>query len=309
MVAIERHYIVGLYGQMHLRLAQPAVSRQTTLLCIHMSPMSGRTFEPLMKTLGDDRLVLAFDTPGFGMSDAPGSPPSIEDYARALLTGLDKLAIAEQVDVMGYHTGSMIAVALAQIAPDRIRRLLMVSAPIFAEDERKAFRSHYGPRKPQADGGHLVRRWKNFFYHYHRPGVTTESVEDAFRDALLGGALEWWGHQAAFEYDLAGNLSGVRHPVLILNTGDDLDQQTRRTVGLAATSLVLEVPYWGHGFLGQHTADVTQVARTFLDAADQHEFDMLAVPASAAGPRYPEHVGSFPPTAAEATPSAPYRGS
>ena len=299
MVGIARNYVDGLYGQMHLRMARPAIAGKTALMCIHMSPMTGRIFEPLMRTLGEDRLVLAFDTPGFGMSDAPDAPPSIDDYARALLTGLDALGIDEPVDIMGYHTGSMIAVALARIAPDRIRRLLMVSAPIFPEDERVAFRSHYGPRVPQADGSHLARRWKNFFYHYHRPGVTIEAVEDAFSDALLGGAIEWWGHRAAFDYDLADNLAEVGHPILILNTGDDLDQQTRRAQGLAAKSTILEVPGWGHGFLGQHTADVAGLSRAFLDAADQQEFETLTVPASAACPRYPEQTGSFPPPIAQ----------
>ncbi len=301
MPQVDRSYADGPYGQMHVRIARPAaaatVAVATPLLCIHMSPMTGRVFAPLLARMGTDRIALAFDTPGFGMSDAPPSPPAIEDYARALLAGLDALGIAGPVDLMGYHTGSMISVALATLAPERVRRLLMVSAPIFPEAERREFRAYYARREPEADGSHILRRWTGFLHHHLRPGVTVSEVNDAFRDALLGGNTEWWGHRAAFDYDLAADLARVGQPVLILNTGDDLDQQTRRADGVAAHSRILEVPGWGHGFIDRHAADVETVARAYLDAADGAEFATVTAPPSALGPRYPERTGSFAPSA------------
>lgn len=295
MSKVVRSYVDGRHGQMHVGIAQPVQPSATPLMCIHMSPMSGRIFERLLAAMGNDRVAIAFDTPGFGMSDAPPAPPEIEDYARDLLAGLDALGLQGPVDLMGYHTGSMIAVALSRIAPARIRRVLMVSAPIFPEDERREFRAYYQHREPEADGGHILRRWKGFLYHHLRPGVTIADVNDAFREALLGGNLEWWGHRAAFNYDLADDLALVEQPVLILNTGDDLDQQTRRAQGVAARSRILEVPGWGHGFIEQHTGDVEQVARAFFDAKDGAEFATIAAPPSATAARYPARTGSFAP--------------
>ena len=87
-----------------------------------------------------------------------------------------------------------------------------------------------------------------------------QQIADAFSDALLGGEIQWWGHRAAFEYELADELAKVSQVVLILNPGDDLDIQTRRAAGLAVNSRILEVPDWGHGFLDLHTADAAALA-------------------------------------------------
>ena len=294
---VRRRYVDCRHGHLHARLTEAAETAAPPLLCIHMSPMTGRVFEPLLAAIGRDRRAIAFDTPGFGMSDPPPAPPSIEDYAADLLAGLDAMGVTGTFDLLGYHTGSMTSVALALLAPERVRRIVMISAPIFPEDERATFKAHYGPRPAEADGSHILRRWRSFLYHHLRPGVSVAAVNEAFKDALLGGEREWWGHRAAFAYDLAGSLSAVAQPVLVINPGDDLDVQTRRAEGLRDNIRIVEAPGWGHGFLAQHTRDAERLMRRFLDAPDGAEFSNIAVPPSAAGPRYPERVGSFPPGA------------
>lgn len=308
-MSVTRMYLPGRHGQLHLRRSGPeaamaaavtagasrAPAPRAPLACFHMSPMSGRIYQHLLAEMGRDRLALAFDTPGFGMSDAPAAPPAIEDYAADMLAGLDALGVVQPCDLMGYHTGSLIAVALARLAPTRIRRVLMVSAPIFPEEERARFRAYYGHREPEEDGAHLVRLWKSFVYHHRRPGETLAGVADIFPEALLGREREWWGHRAAFDYDLAAALAGVTQPVLILNPGDDLDVQTRRAVGLAPRSMILEAPGWGHGFLDRQTDEAAALARGFFDAPDAAPFAAVRTPPSADAPRYPARVGSFAP--------------
>lgn len=130
-----------------------------------------------------------------------------------------------------------------------------------------------------------------------RDPISPADVNEAFKDALLGGEIEWWGHRAAFAYELEDNMRQVSQPVLVFNTGDDLDTQTRRAVGMRDNIRVLEVPGWGHGFLDHHSNDVAGVVGNFLDAAEGSEHAGVVQPASAAGPRYPEQIGSFPPGA------------
>jgi pimeloyl-ACP methyl ester carboxylesterase len=132
---VRRAYLDGRFGQVHYRIAQPAADAgRLPLLCFHMSPHSGRVYQNFIAAMGVGRLAVAPDTPGFGESDAPASPPGIEDYAAAMGDLIDALGF-RQVDLIGYHTGSETAVALALARPSQVRRVVMISAPIFTDQE------------------------------------------------------------------------------------------------------------------------------------------------------------------------------
>ncbi len=291
---VRRAYLDGLFGQVHIRRADPAGEGRTPLVCLHMSPMSGRVFERFAGEMGKSRTVIAIDTPGFGMSDPPPSPPRIEDYARAMLASLDALDLAGPVDVTGYHTGAMTAVQMAADGAERVRRVIMIGAPILTDAERVAFGEHYRHRAPQADGSHVLRRWMGFYHHHHRPGVSVETINDMFREALLGGNDEWWGHAAAFAHDLSAAMQRSHAETLVLATGDDLETQTWRA-RVSDTCRIAAVPGWGHGFLDLHTADATAFLAAWLDGPAGQ---VPPLPASALGHRYPGADGPFAPTGA-----------
>lgn len=295
MVAVKRYYVDGPYGQMHVRCANRSGGELVPLLCIHMSPMTGRVFQRFLGDIGSDRTALAFDTPGYGQSDPPPSPPLIEDYAKALLAGLDALGIDGPFDVMGYHTGGKTATALGGLAPDRVRRLVIIGAAILSDAERREFSGYYGARPVDTEGSHILRRWQGFVYHNLRPGVSIEDVGEAFREAMTGGRDEWWGHRAAFEFDFAAAFKRLRQPAMIMNLGDDLEVQTRRAKGLAPHSHMADLPGWGHGFLDHHTVEAVRLVRSFLDAPDGREFDSLDIAPSALLPRYPAEPSTFAP--------------
>ena len=112
---LRRDYATGRFGQMHYRYARPATpTGKRPLLMFHMSPYSSFIYEIFAGEMGRDRLAIAIDTPGFGASDPTPAAPEIGDYAGAMEELLDALDLAE-VDVMGYHTGSKIAVELARM--------------------------------------------------------------------------------------------------------------------------------------------------------------------------------------------------
>jgi pimeloyl-ACP methyl ester carboxylesterase len=267
MAKVQRHYIDGPFGQMHVRMAGKA-SAKPALVCFHMSPMSGRIYTNFIAAMGEDRLAIAIDTPGFGMSDTPGSPPEIGDYARAMAVAIDALGIAGPVDLMGYHTGSMIACDVARARPDQVRRLILVSAPIFTDGEREAMKTLYAPEAPQADGSHILKRWQGWLRHNQPSGLPLEDIADMFPDALLGRGRAWWGHRAAFNHLPDMGLPDVRQPVMVINGEDDLTEYTRRAAPLLANGFIAEHPEWGHGFLDAATQEVASQARSFLDSSD-----------------------------------------
>ena len=158
----RRAYVDGPFGQMHVRVAGEQ-GAHPPVICFHMSPMSGRIYQRFIDVLAmRGRMAVAIDTPGFGMSDPPPAPPSIADYSEAMEAAIASLAIAGPVNLMGYHTGSMIAANLAADRPDLVRRLICVSAPVFTSEELTEMRRLYARHEPDAEGNHLLRRWRGF---------------------------------------------------------------------------------------------------------------------------------------------------
>jgi len=82
-------------------------------------------WDALERTLDGFRL-LEFDLPGAGQSRAPWIPVSVPRLARLATHLLDRFGI-DRADVLGYSMGGIVAQQLAADAPERIRRLVLVS--------------------------------------------------------------------------------------------------------------------------------------------------------------------------------------
>ncbi len=265
-VPVRKGYADGRFGQIHYRISQPALATgHPPLLCFHMSPNSGRIYETFLKHMGADRFAVAPDTPGFGDSDPPPTQPDIADYAAAMGDLMDALGFAT-VDVMGYHTGSETCIELALQRPEQVRRLVLVSAPIFTDAELAEHRAHYARDELLADGSHAAERWRAHLY-WAMEGWTPQHVAQQFPDALRRPTISWWGHSAAFSYPTADRLAQVRQPVLVLNPEDDLHEQTRRAEGVLGNGRIHELPGWGHGFLDLFPDQAAALVRGHLDAS------------------------------------------
>jgi pimeloyl-ACP methyl ester carboxylesterase len=264
---LRRDYVNGRYGQMHYRYAKPdAPTGKRPLLLFHMSPYSSFIYETFGAEMGRDRLTLAIDTPGFGASDPPPSPPELVDYASAMGDVMDALGLRD-VDVMGYHTGSKIALALAIQRPAQLHRIVNVSATIFTPEELAEHKQMYGPEEVADDGSHFVKWW-NTAKRWRMKGVTNEALAERFAVRMANPGISWWGHRAAFNFLTADALPQVQHPVLILNPEDDLVEFTPRAKPLLKNpaSRIHDLPGWSHGFLDLETAKSAKIVRDFLDA-------------------------------------------
>jgi pimeloyl-ACP methyl ester carboxylesterase len=194
---------------------------------------------------------------------------------------LDMMDYHGQFDVIGYHTGAMIGPELAILRSDRIRRLIMISAPIFTADERVQMRNTYRHLEPQLDGSHLTAQWKSMIYwNLHGP-ATLETIAELFPEKLAARRQADWGHMAAFAYPLADRLPLVRQPILVLNPKDDMRNNTQRVSALLNNGRLLDLPGWGHGFLALHASEAADMVRSFLDAPNATPFDLLKAPADA----------------------------
>mgnify|MGYP000873808065 CR=1 FL=1 len=260
---VRRRYLDARFGQLHLRLAEPSVRARRALLCFHLSPVSGAIYQNLLADMGRDRIAIAPDTPGYGASDPPATPPEISDYAAAMGDLMDALGLAE-VDCLGMHTGSKIALELALQRPRQVRHLALISTPVYTDEELRQMRAEFAPMPLREDGGHLTDYWRGLL-QWRGPGQTLEMIMRYYPDHLRGEEHRHWGHRAAFNYSYPENLPRAEQPILVLNNEDDLVQYTPRAMRYMRNGTLLERRDWGHGFLDLHTAEFAAILRKFFD--------------------------------------------
>jgi pimeloyl-ACP methyl ester carboxylesterase len=265
---VRRDYVDVAHGQVHVRHVGPSdLGDRPPLVCLHMSPASGLVYERFAEVAGADRTVVAPDTPGFGASDPLPPYPAIGDYADVVAEVVTAMGLPTPVDLLGYHTGSFTAVELATRRPDLVRRVVAVSMPVFTAAELAGFRALYS-REPifTEDGERLLERWRWFteFFGVGRDN-TVEQAARIFLARLSGGERHWWGHHAAFGYDVVPVLERLPVPIVVLNPADDLTEQTRRAAAHLRSGLVDERPEWTHGFLDNDTDAAAKVILGHLD--------------------------------------------
>lgn len=264
----KRAYADGPYGQIHYRFVRPHPGDRTPLMCLHASPLSGVVYDNWIVEMGRDRFAFAPDTPGYGSSDGPPQPVEIPDFARAMIRLLDELKV-ERADVMGYHTGSFTSVELARSFPDRIRKVVLISAPIFTDAELADLRKGVAGPAPNFEQFlyRTLENWRKNGKGMFRDVPTDDRFIDIRLEAMRRFRTSGWGFRAAFNYDLAAALDAVKQPILVLNPEDDLWTQTPRAKPhLNAQSRIHDLPGWTHGHLDAHTAEMAAIVRAFLDA-------------------------------------------
>ncbi|TCO61128.1 alpha/beta fold hydrolase [Actinocrispum wychmicini] len=213
---IIRGYADTPLGQIHFAECDSGAP----MLLLHQTPRSWDEYRELLPLLGARRRAIAMDTLGFGQSAAPPEH-SIEAYAAGALALLDALDL-DQVDLLGHHTGGVVAIEVAACAPARVRRLVLSSTPFVdaAARERRRHRPPIDLVETQPDGRHLAELWerRRSFYPEGRPDLLTRFVRDALR--LQADELEA-GHEAVGRYRMEQRLPLVTCPVLCLGASAD----------------------------------------------------------------------------------------
>jgi poly(3-hydroxyalkanoate) depolymerase len=100
------------------------IGKGEPLLLINGLGANLEMWQPLVRELAPGRELIAFDLPGTGRSARPRWPLRMPQLARLVTELLDELGY-EQLDVLGYSLGGIVAQELAHRAPTRIRRLVL----------------------------------------------------------------------------------------------------------------------------------------------------------------------------------------
>jgi pimeloyl-ACP methyl ester carboxylesterase len=102
------------------------------LLLLHGGLGSIEMFEPDIKTLAENRTVIAVDLQGHGRTELGNRPIRLTDLGDDMAVILKRLKY-DQVDVMGYSMGGAVAFRFAVQHPQMVRRLVLVSVG-YAQD-------------------------------------------------------------------------------------------------------------------------------------------------------------------------------
>lgn len=270
-VSIRKRYVPSAYGQLHLREAGEGTHNLPVLL-LHQNPSSSFEYEPLIRALATDRRVIAFDTPGYGMSDAPPAPLSLAEYVAVMADCLADAGLpADQpFDVYGFHTGSLLALEMALARPAQVRRVAVTGIPMRSAEERAALLDKARSAPALDEDGKMALEMARALWDYI-VGARDKRVP------LSRSAALWmekyrsldrssWAYHGVWSYDYA-RLPQVRQPVLLVQPEEPIS-----TVSIAAARTIphhtiLEMPEFRRDVfdLPEAVDRIASALRTFFD--------------------------------------------
>jgi pimeloyl-ACP methyl ester carboxylesterase len=217
--------------------------------------------------------VITFDNRGVGASSG-STPTSIEEMASDAVTFIRALGL-DQVDLLGFSLGGMIAQVIAQQQPQLVRKMIIAgTGPAGGEGIDKVTRISY----VDIARGLLTRQDpKQFLFFTRTPNGRRAGKEflarleertndrdkaisvRSFRAQLK--AIHRWGKQQP------ADLTSIHQPALVLNGESDRMVPTKNTVELdrrLPNSQLVVYPDAGHGGVFQFHDDFVKRALEFL---------------------------------------------
>jgi pimeloyl-ACP methyl ester carboxylesterase len=105
---------------------------------LHGWARSARDFRSAATTLANSGVAsVALDLPGFGSSPAPSHAGGARFYAELLASVLCEIS-EHPVVVVGHSLGGRVAICLGARYPERVRKLILVGAPLVRRSSRRA---------------------------------------------------------------------------------------------------------------------------------------------------------------------------
>jgi pimeloyl-ACP methyl ester carboxylesterase len=218
VTSLQRGLARTSFGQIHYREsgAGPAI------VLLHINQQSSAMHLELIEALAPRMRAIAIDYPSHGGSDHVAEQPTLPDYARCVVEVMDALGVREWT-ALGEATGAAVSVALADLYPDRVGRIVLVNCPFFESTVTDAYVEDFKKYRPGDGSGFPALRTLEFMRDEdpdHAPLHPTQSWMDRINRAQVeAGRERWQALTALVRYDLGSALERLRCPVLML-TGE-----------------------------------------------------------------------------------------
>ena len=243
MMKTSRRYADTQYGQVHVRCHYPVGEyNRPPIVCLHPAPSSGLYFKTAQPVLAQNRHVCAPDYPGYGGSDPQDKPLTIAEYASAIIETIGFLNFNQKIDLLGFHTGCLVAAEIAHSSPQWVRRVVMCDAPYFTTDEQAALRDKMTQPMPvTAELESLQKPW-DFNVANRVDDVPLPRALELFAEHIRVGSHDWFAFDAAFSYDCEGRFSALQADVVCLATQSGLNAPTRAAADAIPGARFVDVP-------------------------------------------------------------------
>lgn len=255
-------------------------------LLLHGFGASTFTWHEVMDDFAAHGRVIAFDRPGYGLSQRllPGdwtgdNPYTAESQARQIIAIMDTLGI-ERAVLVGNSAGGTISVFTYLTYPQRIEALILLDPAIYSGGGAPAFvrpllglpqMRHIGPlisRSLVSDPQNLLN------LAWHDPSRITPAILDGYAKAYQ---VENWD-KALWEFTIASRdlnldtrLNEIRAPTLVITGDNDRIVPTQESVTLAseiANADLIVLPACGHLPQEECPAGVMEAVNLFITRLD-----------------------------------------
>lgn len=240
---------------------------------VHLAAVLDNWDPRIMDGLATKRHVIAFDNRGIGASS--GSPSnSMEQMADDAITFTKAMGL-QQVDLLGFSMGGMVAQEIVFKEPQLVRKLILAGtgpaggegistvASVANYDLLRGFLTHQDPKQylffTRTPNG--IEAGKAFLARLQERSAHRDKEISVSAYVAQLQALSAWGQKRP------ADLSTVRQPVLVVNGEHDRMVPTVNTRDLARrlpNSTLIIYPDAGHGGIFQFHADFVPRALEFL---------------------------------------------
>ena len=264
--ADSRKGYVGKAGnQVHFRIWGEAQAHAAPdLYCFHPGRFTGLAFATIAPFLAEGRRVIAPDFPGYGGSDGASEAPSIAAYADAMLAVAAQLSPGLTVDVLGFHTGCLVAAETAQRSSLHVRKAVLIDIPAFDAETTAAMLEEFSTNVPLGpDMDCLSVPWTKVF-EARRETQGERRAFALFAETLRSGEAQNGAFVAAANYPWAERFPSMRAQVLALATQSSLLEQTRLAASVLSNATLLERLDVKRSVLDENAASIAADIDAFL---------------------------------------------
>ena len=224
MTVPRRRYLDNAPGQLHVWQWQGAQSALPPIVCLPPVPYGGRFFDTFAQAY--DGPVWSADLPGYGCSDALIELPTVGAYTEAMSPLLS--VPGQPVWLIGFHSGALVAMEMANRYPEQVSGLVLVDVPVFSGPDMADLRASITNPPAYLDQQDPLNGLFKSMVVDRLDKVAYPKALDLFFDFVGAGEDRNAGFNAAANFEAEPAARQVTQPALVIATRSSLRDGTLR---------------------------------------------------------------------------------